>query len=55
VVSHEIFALVMLGVAAVSGVNVVWALLKFVIYQISFAIGRGFRDGKSGSSGSQTA
>jgi hypothetical protein len=44
---HVAFSLVLLGIAGLSALNILWSLLKFVIYQISFVIGKGFRDGKS--------
>jgi len=44
--AHPVLGPTLLVLAALSAVNLLWVLLKFSIYQISFVIGRGFRDGK---------
>ena len=43
---HEVFGFVLVAIAGLSVLNISWWLLKFVLYHLSFAIGRGFRDGK---------
>jgi hypothetical protein len=44
--NHQAVGLFLLGLAALSAINLVWALLKHVIYQISFVIGKGLGDGR---------
>jgi len=45
--NHQIMGLLLFGLAALSAINLLWALLKHVIYQISFAIGKGLGDGRA--------
>lgn len=42
---HENLAFGLLILAGLSGLNLVWAGLRWVIYQISFTIAKGLRDG----------
>ena len=43
---HEVVGLCLLALASLSTLNIAWALVKFILYQISFVIGRGFKDGR---------
>ena len=47
ITNHRIAGLCLIGIAALSALSLLWALVTQAIYRISFIVGRGIRDGKA--------